>query len=207
MEINDKKLTYLSENKVHLHIITSNKFFELGAWLKIQHFISSNLFSDDCVHLHQKPIDVISGMYDASNEGELNIILTDDMMIETLALMLCDLNIKNTRLVDIEYISCKILRSLINNDDLIYQDKYFTLHIKVVSGLSNRERKICKFLYYGMNSKLIASIFGVGPKTISAYINNIITKTGCRNKIHLYKAILRYHRLLEVTHARERYLD
>ena len=48
-----------------------------------------------------------------------------------------------------------------------------------------RELEICKYLILGMNNSEIAAQLYLSQHTVKAYISNIISRSGARNRTHV----------------------
>lgn len=71
------------------------------------------------------------------------------------------------------------------------RDKYFPKG--TLAGLSNREKRICYYLFRGYTPKMIGTILGINVKTVSSHRVSVMKKIGCTNKISFYKTLKVYY--------------
>ncbi|TQI78932.1 regulatory LuxR family protein [Serratia fonticola] len=71
------------------------------------------------------------------------------------------------------------------------REKYFPKG--TLSALSNRERRICYYLFRGYTPKMIGTILGINVKTVSSHRVSVMKKIGCANKIGLFKTLQVYY--------------
>lgn len=194
-----------SLRKVCLHVITNDNFFELGAEVNLQHILHSCLPMFEAFEVfdytsYSSKI-ILTKIRETSGEFDLHIILTDNELIETISLTLCYHHIPNVVLMDINDLTYETLRLIKKNG--IYINNPVIPHKIIMSGLSNKEKRLCKYIYQGYNTKFIAILFGVNHKTISAYKTKVMSKIGCHNKIAFYKAILNYYKFNDENFAQK----
>lgn len=83
------------------------------------------------------------------------------------------------QIVDSPYTSCAV------------RDRYFPQGI--LAPLSNREKRICYYLFCGYTPKMIGTILGINIKTVSSYRVSVMKKIGCTNKVDFYKILRVYY--------------
>ncbi|WP_025123462.1 MULTISPECIES: helix-turn-helix transcriptional regulator [unclassified Serratia (in: enterobacteria)] len=73
----------------------------------------------------------------------------------------------------------------------VIRDKYFPKG--TLASLSNREKRICYYLFRGYTPKMIGTILGINVKTVSSHRVSVMKKIGCNNKIEFFKTLKTYY--------------
>lgn len=194
--MSEKGPGYHGVNNVSFHVASNNRFFIQGIScgllkLKRQHgdIRLDYTLSDGSAHSILLIADIIREKHHAT----LIVVIASAALLNMLSLSIGHLY--RQRVIFIVASKCRaaLLTQIACSPDnaWVKHEQDFPKGTRAV--LTNREKRVCYYLFRGFTPKMISAILGINIKTVSGHRSSVMRKIGCANKIGLYKALRFYY--------------
>lgn len=172
-------------------VVSDNAFFKMGMELLVNEIRSVNNSHFDNIDFYSLTTKD-SLLKETLNETP-SAIIVDSNIITAYALYLCHRH-KNIILLSSNELN------VTNVKELFYGTNDFNMKVKIPSyalltTLSSKEKRLCKYLFYGFRPKLIGMLLGISEKTVSSHKRNIMRKIGCSRVMDFNKALVLYNKM------------
>lgn len=196
--VNEARFSYRGDDidAISFHIASDNRYFVQGI-----------AFSLDTLKQQHKHIDfgytfsngtarstfLITKMIREKHHEALIVIIASAALLNMLSLSLDPAYMDKVIFVATSECNAAVLAQIADSPHTSWavRDKYFPQGM--LAALSNREKRICYYLFCGYTPKMIGTILGINIKTVSSYRVSVMKKIGCSNKIDLYKTLQLYY--------------
>lgn len=183
-------------DKISFHIASNNSYFIQGVATILNQLQEKN--SD--ISLDYTVSDgsaqsalLVSEVIKEKDSRTLMVVISGPILLDMLSLS--TLRISRDKLIFITLDECNernLSEISLNHERTLSRYKTNT-RTGTMSSLSNREKRICYYIFHGYTPKMIGSILGINIKTVSGYRVSSMKKIGCNNKITLYKTLNMYY--------------
>lgn len=182
--------------QISFHIASDNIYFVEGIIsslhkLKQQHshIDFEHTVSSDSIH----SAFMITEMVRERKGGTLMVVIASTALLNMLSLSIDHRYMDKVVFVATSECNAVVLAQIIESPYSFWRirEKYFPKGI--LAELSNREKRICYYLFRGYTPEMIGMILGVNIKTVSSHRVSVMKKIGCTNKIDFYKTLKDYY--------------
>ena len=180
---------------ISFHISSNNNFFLQGirySLLKLQqqsHITFEHTISDGSARSGL----LISEMIREKESRTLMVVIASAALLNILSLSVE--HRYRDRVVFIATNECcsALLAQIADSPNTTWAKRDKFIPKGTLAALSNREKRICYYLFRGYTPKMIGAILGINIKTVSSHRVSVMRKIGCTNKIGLYKTLRVYY--------------
>lgn len=194
--MSEQGVGYHGVNDVSFHVASNNSFFIQGIScglrkLKQQHedIRVDYTLSDGSA----RSILLIADIIREKHHATLIVVIASAALLNMLALSIDHLY--RERVIFIAASECRaaLLTKIACSPEnaWVKHEQYFPKGTQ--TALTNREKRICYYLFRGYTPKMIGAILGINIKTVSSHRVSVMRKIGCTNKIGLYKTLRFYY--------------
>ena len=178
--------------KVRFIVVSNNSYFKTGVALAVRDFnVTEKAEETRSVELYS--LDSASSILNTIEKNSFIAMVIDGEIIDAYALYICHAY-KNIILVSSKELTMNRLKGILNLKPNACRDKFKPPCHVLMTTLSLREKRLCRYLYHGYRPKLIGMLLGISEKTVSSHKKNIMRKIGCSCKMDFNKAIVMYNR-------------
>lgn len=183
-------------DKISFHIASNNSYFIQGVVIilnqlqgKNKNIILEHSVSDGSA----KSALLVSEVIKEKGSRTLMVVISGPILLDML--VLSTFRVSRDQLIFITLDECnpKKLSEISLHHERTLSKYKINLRNGTMSSLTNREKRICYYLFHGYTPKMIGSILGINIKTVSGYRISSMKKIGCNNKINLYKTLNMYY--------------
>lgn len=182
--------------QILFHIASDNSYFVEGIISSLQnlkqqhsHIEFAHTVSSDCV----RSALMITEMIRARKSGALMVVIASAALLNMLLLSIDHHYMDKVVFVATSECNAAVLAQITESPHSSWgvHEKYFPKG--ALAALSNREKRICYYLFRGYTPKMIGAILGINIKTVSSHRVSVMKKIGCSNKIDFYKTLKIYY--------------
>ncbi|MEX2987970.1 helix-turn-helix transcriptional regulator [Serratia fonticola] len=196
--VNGKRFGYHDNGieGISFHIASDNTYFVDGIIFSLHqlkqqhsHIDLEHTVSSDSVHSAL----MITEMIRERKGGTLLVVIASVALLNVLSLSIDHHYMYNVVFVATSECNAAVLAQITESPHNSWgiREKYFPKGTLAV--LSNREKRICYYLFHGYTPKMIGAILGINIKTVSSHRVSMMKKIGCTNKIDFYKTLKTYY--------------
>ncbi|CAI1805698.1 Transcriptional regulatory protein uhpA [Serratia fonticola] len=194
--MSEQGLGYHDVNDVSFHVASNNSFFIQGIScgllkLKLQHedIRLDYTLSDGSA----RSILLIADIIRDKHHAQLIVVIASAALLNMLSLSIGHLYRKRVIFIVASKCRAALLTQIACSPDnaWVKHEQYFPKGTQ--AALTNREKRVCYYLFRGYTPKMIGAILGINIKTVSSHRNSVMRKIGCANKIGLYKTLHYYY--------------
>lgn len=179
-------------NKLRFMVVSNNSYFKIGVALAVRNFnVAEGAGELRNVELYS--LDSASSILNTIGTNSFIAMVIDGEIIDAYALYLCH-TYNNIILVSSRELTMNRLKGILKLNPNACRDKFKPPFHILMTTLSSREKRLCRYLYHGYRPKLIGMLLGISEKTVSSHKKNIMRKIGCSCKMDFNKAIVMYSR-------------
>lgn len=187
---------YHDVNDVSFHVASNNRFFIQGIScgllkLKRQHedIRLDYTLSDGSARSILRIADVLREKHHAT----LIVVIASAALLNMLSLSIGHLYRKRVIFIVASECRAALLTQIACSPDSAWVKNEYPFPKGTQTTLTNREKRVCYYLFRGFTTKMISAILGIHIKTVSGYRTSVMRKIGCANKIGLYKTLSLYY--------------
>ncbi|MGL5385882.1 MAG: helix-turn-helix transcriptional regulator [Enterobacterales bacterium] len=194
--MSEQRIGYHDINDVYFHVASNNSFFMQGiscGLLKLRQQHEDIKLDYTLSEGSARSIRLIADIIREKHHATLIVVIASAALLNMLSLSIEHLY--RERVIFIVASECRaaLLTQIAYSPDnaWVKQAQYFPKGTQ--AALTNREKRICYYLFRGYSPKMIGAILGINIKTVSSHRVSVMKKIGCANKIGLYKTLRFYY--------------
>ncbi len=184
------------KEEISFHIASNNSYFVEGISCSLQAL--SNQY--DNIKFGHTLSDgsassalILSEMIREKKQRTLMVVIASTALLNILSLSIEHRYRERVIFISMDQCRPELLTQIANSPGATWtkRDKYSPKG--TLSSLSNKEKRVCYYLFHGYTTKMISMILGINIKTVSRHRVSVMKKIGCDNKISLYKTLQVYY--------------
>ncbi|HEJ9058063.1 helix-turn-helix transcriptional regulator [Serratia fonticola] len=196
--VGEYNFDYHSEDisEISFHISSNNSYFLQGircSLLKLQQQHSHVAFEHSISDGSARSALLISEMIREKKSRTLMVVIASTALLNILSLSIEQRYRDRVVFIATNECSNALLKQIADSPNTTWAKRDKFIPKGTLAALSNREKRICYYLFRGYTPKMIGAILGINIKTVSSHRVSVMRKIGCTNKIGLYKTLRVYY--------------
>ncbi|WP_193138595.1 helix-turn-helix transcriptional regulator [Klebsiella aerogenes] len=185
---------------IQFYIMSDNSFFILGITRSVDVLTERLPVLVNNIHMNLYRSGQAFALYNdyfsmSCNQDCLRVIIADKDYLSVVALALSGDKIRSTLFIPSIQCTEECLKRIIEVKNNKFRYNSILPKFTLLGTISTREKRVCYYLYHGFSMKLIGTIMGIHPKTVSGYRSRIMRKIGCKSKGEFNKTLIKYFHL------------
>jgi DNA-binding CsgD family transcriptional regulator len=183
-------------SEISFHISSNNSYFLQGvkcSLLKLQQQHGHISFEQTISDGSARSALLISEMMREKKSRTLMVVIASTALLNILSLSVEQRYRDRVFFIATNECSTALLTQITDSPNTTWAKRDKFIPKGTLAALSNREKRICYYLFRGYTPKMIGTILGINIKTVSSYRVSVMRKIGCTNKIGLYKTLRTYY--------------
>lgn len=182
--------------EISFHIASDNSYFVKGVSFSLhklkqqhKHISFEHTLSDGSA----RSVLLITKMIREKKRHILMVIIASAALLNILSLSIEQRYMDKVVFVAVSECNTDVLAQITDVPDNVWaiRDKYFPKGM--LTALSNREKRVCYYIFCGYTPKMIGVILGINTKTVSSHRVSVMKKIGCANKVDFYNVLRAYY--------------
>jgi DNA-binding CsgD family transcriptional regulator len=183
-------------SEISFHISSNNSYFLQGircSLLKLQQQHSHIAFEQTISDGSARSALLISEMIREKKSRALMVVIASTALLNILSLSIEQRYRERVVFIATNECCTALLTQIADSPNTTWARREKFIPEGTLAALSNREKRICYYLFRGYTPKMIGAILGINIKTVSSHRVSVMKKIGCTNKIGLYKTLRVYY--------------
>ncbi|WP_411753388.1 helix-turn-helix transcriptional regulator [Serratia sp. (in: enterobacteria)] len=183
-------------SEISFHLSSNNSYFLQGvkcSLLKLQQQYGNIALEHTTSDGSARSALLISEMMREKKSRTLMVVIASTALLNILSLSMEQRYRDRVVFISTNECCTSLLTQIVDSPNTTWARRDKFIPKGTLAALSNREKRVCYYLFRGYTPKMIGAILGINIKTVSSHRVSVMKKIGCTNKIGLYKTLRVYY--------------